>query len=364
MEYQLTARDERFFRIFGMLGRVKGYKTLKSIYRILESEYSSMEKPPSYVHTWKQDFFGPESLQLLDDLTSYMTRTWLLCSPFLHKSNGILEPIHHIYSFSLRGADTYTGNFENILEGLKAKNIPVEEFIRKLVIWKTLPSACTVGKAMLTSDIGDNSFEPVSIPNYLLTTEEPMLTFNNELIERLYEWYNDVFEYQASTPIRVEEEFLLNIRINPKAVADRYNYLNLRLEWDEVEKSRQRIFQTLDESFVPYDLREKLRHGLEAQYDEVLEEIRNERKEIQAAFEIRLKKVKDLSEKLSKTSIAFGFKNDGPTGYIRLYLPEEAKEFMKSIEDYLYLWHSFQPSEIARLVSEYGMEKVKMLIRN
>lgn len=357
MEYVASPRDIRFFRVFGVMGKAQGYKTLKSIFKVIEERFPSLKSPPTYSETWVTDLFGPESIELLSDLNAYMTRTWVLCSPFLRKIDGYLEPIHHVYRFSMRGADLYIKNFENVVQDLKSRGIELIDFVTEVLTWKTLPSVCSVGKAMYLADrenrcIANNGY------NFDLV-EEPMLLFNRELMNRIYKWYSDVLAFKISPLTETENGFLLQIWIEPKVANERYRYLDLDRMWDAIEKSKDNITKMIDESMIPYEIRQKLPDMLFQRFDQSVDEVKKISEGIRESYRKRMKRISRIHDVLSKYPVTFRFWNEESVGYIKMYIPDEAKKYLETLEDKLYVWHSYQPLETAQLLSEYGIEEIK-----
>jgi hypothetical protein len=110
-------------------------------------------------------------------------------------------------------------------------------------------------------------------------------------------------------------------------------------------------------------LRVKLAEGLKDKFNQIVSEILKEKENIQMAYESKIKKITSLSEVLSKTPVLLGFSSEGSRGYINLYISEDAKEAIKSEEDYLYLWHALQPVETARLLDAFDIDKVRQMIQ-
>jgi hypothetical protein len=257
----------------------------------------------------------------------------------------------------MRGADLYIKNFENIVQDLRNKGIELDNFITEVLTWKTLPSVCSVGKAMYLADRENR--RSVGYEYDVDLVEQPMLLFNRELMYRIYEWYSHVLNFKVSPLTETENGFLLQIFIEPEVANERYRYLDLDRMWSTIEKSRENIKDIVNESVIPYDIRRKLPDMISQRFDQIVEELKRISDDIQEAYEKRMKRIKSIHDILSKYPTTFHFWNEESVGYIKMYLSDHAKEHLKSFEDKLYVWHSYQPLETAQLLSEYRVDEIK-----
>lgn len=334
----------RFHKVFGLMGgNVDGYKKLKAIIKILEDKLLPQDR-----YEWDRELFGPESTSMLGDMLYSILRFDVDCIMDCSKvKKG--EQIHHNYSMTIKGLNSFMNKKEAYLEGIP-KGVDQLDVMSEFAIWNALPPSCAVTYAMQTKySVQKNGSNGSNRLQMLLNGAK----LKPRILRDMVNWYRDlgfeVARYDNCIELGASEKVT-------QSVDSRYRYLLINgINGDEAKANLSMALTTLRHIYHPtFEFESQM-------YDKLKEKIQEIEQRKETLNKSVVEKLVDLKKTFSvmqkrESPVILDAKQKRQGVILTLY--SEKNGFDK--DKMLYIWHTLQPAEAYSLFKQMPYKELNL----
>lgn len=320
-----------------------GYNKLKSVIRILEDKLLPQDR-----YKWDRELFGPESTGMSGDLLYNITRFDVDCILDFSKLK-LGEPVHHNYSMTIKGLNSFMDRKQAYLEGIPKETEPLE-LMSEFAMWRALPPSCAVAYAMQNKYSVQNNGSNGHAPLQMLIKNSKL---SPRILRGIVNWYRDlgftVKRPDSHIGLYVTEEAI-------QKVNSRYKYLLIdKIDDNEAKRELSMALTTLRHIYHPEPDFENQVHK---QLQDRIQEIESSKSELNQPLTGKLESLGKIFTKIQESEsplvLKFGQKREG----LMLKLALEHKNGFK-MGEMLYIWYVLQPAEVYSLFNQIPYEQLK-----